>query len=325
MGFLRGKTILQVTLAAVLTWTVVMAGLLTWNINVESKQTIDQATHQLRTFFQEFLLTRFWNAMHGGVYVKITEETQPNPYLDVPLRDVTTLEGIKLTKMNPSYMTRQIGQIAEQQGKFRFHITSLNPIRPDNKPNAWETKALKVFNTGAKEFFEIIETDSMEKVFSYMGPLYIEEDCLKCHGKYGVKVGDINGGISISMPAGQLIASQDKYILFLSGAYFLLWVLGIMGMYAAHTRLSIEESKREKAILQLEDALAEVKKLSGLLPICSSCKNIRDDQGYWLQLEQYISQHSEAQFSHSICPNCAQKLYPELYEKIQKKKKLLQK
>jgi len=59
MAFLRGKTILQVTLAAVLTWTVVMAGLLAWNINVESKQTIDQASHQLRTFFQEFLLTRF--------------------------------------------------------------------------------------------------------------------------------------------------------------------------------------------------------------------------------------------------------------------------
>ena len=79
MDILKGKTILQISLAAAFIWTLVLAGLLTWNINAELKQTIDQASHQSRTFFEEFLLTRFWNAMHGGVYVAITEATQPNP------------------------------------------------------------------------------------------------------------------------------------------------------------------------------------------------------------------------------------------------------
>jgi hypothetical protein len=55
--------------------------------------------------------------------------------------------------------------------------------------------------------------------------------------------------------------------------------------------------------------------LRGLLPICSSCKKIRNDQGYWEQIEVYIRDHSEADFSHGICPECAQKLYPELYKK----------
>jgi ABC-type amino acid transport substrate-binding protein len=64
---------------------------------------------------------------------------------------------------------------------------------------------------------------------------------------------------------------------------------------------------------KLTKALAEVKQLSGFLPICASCKKIRDDKGYWNQIESYISQHSEAEFSHSICPECAKKLYPELY------------
>jgi PAS domain-containing protein len=73
------------------------------------------------------------------------------------------------------------------------------------------------------------------------------------------------------------------------------------------------EQEREKVIQQLQQALAQVKKLSGLLPICASCKRIRDDRGYWLQVEEYIHDHSEAQFSHSICPECARKLYPELY------------
>ena len=65
---------------------------------------------------------------------------------------------------------------------------------------------------------------------------------------------------------------------------------------------------------ELHSALAQVKQLSGLLPICSSCKKIRDDAGYWQQIEAYIRDHSEAQFTHGICPECARKLYPELYQ-----------
>ncbi len=62
---------------------------------------------------------------------------------------------------------------------------------------------------------------------------------------------------------------------------------------------------------ELNSALSNVKKLSGLLPICASCKNIRDDKGYWTEIENYIRKHSEAQFSHGICPNCISKLYPD--------------
>ncbi len=70
------------------------------------------------------------------------------------------------------------------------------------------------------------------------------------------------------------------------------------------------EKEREKLISELQVALDEVKTLSGLLPICASCKKIRDDKGYWNQIESYIGERSEAKFSHSICPDCAKKLYP---------------
>jgi len=70
------------------------------------------------------------------------------------------------------------------------------------------------------------------------------------------------------------------------------------------------EEEREKLIGELQEALAKVKQLSGLLPICASCKKIRDDKGYWNQIESYIRDHSEAEFSHGICPECAAKLYP---------------
>jgi len=72
------------------------------------------------------------------------------------------------------------------------------------------------------------------------------------------------------------------------------------------------EQEREGLIRDLEYALSEVKNLSGLLPICAHCKNIRDDKGFWQKVEKYIQDHSEAEFSHSICPECAKKLYPDL-------------
>ncbi|MGO9572000.1 MAG: hypothetical protein ACLP5H_31145 [Desulfomonilaceae bacterium] len=73
------------------------------------------------------------------------------------------------------------------------------------------------------------------------------------------------------------------------------------------------EEDKERLIRELQEALAKVKMLSGMLPICSSCKRIRNDQGYWQRIEEYIRDHSEADFTHSVCQDCARKLYPELY------------
>lgn len=75
------------------------------------------------------------------------------------------------------------------------------------------------------------------------------------------------------------------------------------------------EEEREKLIAELREALAKVKTLSGMLPICSHCKKIRDDKGYWNQVEIYIRDRSEAEFSHGICPDCLKKYYPEYYDK----------
>jgi PAS domain S-box-containing protein len=74
------------------------------------------------------------------------------------------------------------------------------------------------------------------------------------------------------------------------------------------------EAERDMLIHDLQDALANVKSLSGLLPICASCKKIRDDKGYWSQVEGYIQKHSDATFTHGMCPDCLKKLYPDLVE-----------
>lgn len=72
------------------------------------------------------------------------------------------------------------------------------------------------------------------------------------------------------------------------------------------------EAERERLIVELQDALAKVKTPRGLIPICASCKKIRDDQGYWTQLETYLAKHSDTKFSHSLCLDCVRKLCPDL-------------
>jgi hypothetical protein len=94
-------------------------------------------------------------------------------------------------------------------------------------------------------------------------------------------------------------------------------VLAAGGAYRLRVR---ELLARERELAdRVEKALADVKVLRGLIPICASCKKIRDDRGYWNQLEQYIGDHSEAAFSHGICPDCVRRLYPDLADKIERR------
>ena len=88
-----------------------------------------------------------------------------------------------------------------------------------------------------------------------------------------------------------------------------------MASFVDITKRKQLEQEKENLILKLQDALNKIKTLRGLIPICAACKSIRDDKGYWHQVEKYVQAHSEAHFSHGICPECSKKLYPELYKK----------
>lgn len=92
-------------------------------------------------------------------------------------------------------------------------------------------------------------------------------------------------------------------------------IVGVVGLSRDITRIKDLEDQQARTIDKLDQALHRIKTLSGLLPICSSCKKIRDDAGYWHQVETYVHDHSEASFSHGLCPECADKLYEEMHLK----------
>ena len=89
-------------------------------------------------------------------------------------------------------------------------------------------------------------------------------------------------------------------------------IVGRMASFVDISRRKQTEAEREDLVFELQRALAKIKTLRGLVPICASCKKIRDDKGYWHQLEVYIHNHTDAEFSHSLCPDCVELLYPDL-------------
>lgn len=312
MNKLEKSSVRVVSALYLLGWTAIIIVICFWQINNEQDKTEKLSAYQARAFFQEIVTTRSWNSSHGGVYVPVTSSTQPNPFLDDPQRDLTTEKGLKLTKINPAYMTRQIAEIANHKNLVRFHITSEKPIRPENIADDWETKVLQLFLSGSTEHSEFTQNKDGEVVFRYMAPLWVEESCLKCHAKQGYKKGDLRGGISVTLAAGKIFVIQKNAISKFVIAFTCIWLVGLAIVSIGFHMLKKEEIRRKKIIIELESTIGQVKKLSGLLPICSHCKKIRDDKGYWNQIESYIDDHSEAKFSHGICQDCAKKHYPDV-------------
>lgn len=114
-------------------------------------------------------------------------------------------------------------------------------------------------------------------------------------------------GYFLSPPGGELWKVLSNRGL----ALFAIWVTALLSR-----QRRLLEMKNEAIIAEREKALDDVKILRGFLPICAACKKIRDDKGYWNQIEAYIHEHSEAEFSHSVCPECLPKLYPDLADSV---------
>jgi len=308
------------TLSVTLIWLAVVASFLGWNIIEEKSATKRLAFNTGRAFHQLLVTARSWNAGHGGVYVPVTNETQPNPYLKDLLRDLKTDQDLRLTKINPAYMTRQIAEIAMQhQDGIQFHITSLKPIRPANKALDWESTWLKSFEAGKKEEGDFFRSGKTS-LFRYMAPLVTEDNCLKCHALQGYRVGDVRGGISVTIPGLSDSVNPALYFGYGSAALFGCVFILLGGLSLEKKQKLLLESnqllknkiqERQKTISQLKEANDKVSTLSGIVPICMHCKKIRDDKGYWNQLERFISDHSEAQFSHSVCDKCMAEHYPD--------------
>jgi diguanylate cyclase (GGDEF)-like protein len=164
-------------------------------IYLNNQKTIELGLkNRAQALYNSLIITRKWNALHGGVFVEKTPGMESNPYLQDP--DITAGNGKIYTKKNPALMTREISEIADKEGAFQFHITSLKPLNPNNAPDAFEQQALLGFAQGKNEAITKEKHDGVTH-YRYMAPLIVEQPCLACHAAQGYRLGDVRGGISI--------------------------------------------------------------------------------------------------------------------------------
>ena len=208
-------------------WTGILCLSLFLFIQTKQNQMSTVALNLAVTSHAKDVIYRMWNASHGGVYVPITESTQPNPYLTVPGRDVTTTDGLRLTLINPAYMTRQVHSMGPDQAGIITHITSLKPIRPGNAPDAWEEKALRAIESENLKEYSATETINGVKHLRYIKPMITEERCLKCHAQQGYKVGDVRGGVAVAVPVPGLMGIYKVEVASVLVLHVVLWSLGL--------------------------------------------------------------------------------------------------
>jgi len=244
------------------TWTVIVIILLVHEYIETHNSTVEIAINTARAHLDKEKSFRLWGALHGGVYVAVRDDTPPNPYLaGLKERDIETKSGRKLTLLNPEYMLRNLNETFSKLYGVAGHITSLNPLRPENRPDPWEATALNKFNGGAKEVMEIVTTPGHPPALRLMQPLYVKPECLKCHGHQGYKVGDLRGGIDISLPMGKLLLQARHQFALHCIPVLVLWLLGSAGIFIGSKKLQKKTTKLALSNIELQREIEDRRKV----------------------------------------------------------------
>jgi signal transduction histidine kinase/CheY-like chemotaxis protein len=243
-------------------WTLLILFSLALTFYSQRQHTMESAKNIARANFDKDQAFRKWASTHGGVYVPVDmNRTPPSPYLShLPHRDVTTQTGAKLTLMNPAYMLRQM--MDEYAGLYgaRGHITALDILNPNSKPDKWEEEALKSFQKDRKikEILEVTgDGDSMQ--MRLIRPMQNAPSCLKCHAHQAIYQGTPTaGGVSVTVPMKELFTLEQNYFQKSILIHLFIWIFGIIAFQIAYTK---EKKAKDLAHQLLQDSIKANTKL----------------------------------------------------------------
>lgn len=210
-------------------WSALLALSLLINLHNYRSESLTNAMLVANAYLDKDLAFRRWLTMHGGVYVKPTERTPPNPYLKVPDRDVLTTGGKALTLVNPAYAMREVLEDFSEQYGIKGHLTSLTLMNPQNAPDPWEREALLRFEQGEKEVSATVDIKGAQAL-RLIRPVYMEKACLKCHSEMNIPVGGIRGGISTTVPLASFQAASNNALHINISSHLAIWLVGLLAI-----------------------------------------------------------------------------------------------
>jgi|GEM_PF-1528922 Signal transduction histidine kinase len=247
-------------LLLILTWTAVIALSLYHNVKVAQKHALDSATIQARTAFEKDLALFAWSDTAQVLYALASDAVKPNTYLgylSLKDRDVE-IGNQRLTRLIPPYLVRLLHEGGSLNSGVNSHLTSLNPLRPQNSPDPWENLALeRIEKENIREVREVQTMDDKDYL-RFMGALEVRENCLTCHAYQGYKVGDIRGGVSVSVPMSAFEEGLVEQMTQLFTTHALLWLLGAVAVAIALVTTASRQRERDMAEQQLRHLTVEL-------------------------------------------------------------------
>ena len=245
--------------ALVILWTTAFAFTLTWSLIDKSNKTRDVLRAEARSAFRKDRGLLRWYAARGGVFVPAptaapTDRTKPEG-------DVRS--GQRLVPVDASDMIREVHGFGHEESELQTHLVGLQPRHSANAPDAWETDALKRLAEGEPEVSSE-RTIRGTTFLQTMRPLIVEESCLKCHAERGYRVGELRGGISISVPFAPLWPLEKAELLRSIASYGSMWLFGLCSIFfgARQLRRQIEQRiETEKALRKREGQMIAAQQL----------------------------------------------------------------
>ncbi len=246
------RHVIKYVVLVLLFWTTIIAVSLYLNIKDQKNRTLDIVQKIALSNFNKDQAYRLWATSHGGVYVPPTEKTPPSPWMaHIENRDIETVDGMKLTLMNPAYMLREMMDDHSKLYGIKGRISGIVYLNPNNKATPWEEKAIRSFEKGATEASEIVLQND-EEFFNLMKPMIMNEGCQKCHGHLGFKNGEVRGGVGVSVPMKSYRASEYILIRNTTLAHIFVWIIGVGALLFVGYKTKQQLIEREKDLDELK-------------------------------------------------------------------------
>lgn len=250
--------------------------------------------------FDNMVITRSWNAGHGGVFVKQNHSLKPNPYLKNNF--IKSNKDDTLIKINPAWMTRQISEISNNKSNYYYKITSLKPINPNNKADSFETEALQYLekNRNEKYYYNINTLTPKNNQFDFLGKLVVTNKCMQCHSYQGYSIGDIRGGIRVSIPT----QNYTKSLLYNKSQTSFLYKIIILVAFIIILTVSLFLYKNYQYQIKLESEKKRFQNLIDLqnnIVIITDGKKINYGNKSFLHFFDYINLQSFLKDYNCIC------------------------
>jgi len=230
-------------------WVTIIIGLMLINLRQIRVAQYAMATIDARANVDEDIAFRLWVSSQSGVYVPVTDRSQPDPSLShIPERDIVTPTGKLLTLINATGMLRLIKADYPDLYGIRGHLTGLTPLHGETAPDEWEKAALLKFQEGIKEISEVVSIDGVPYL-RLIKPMCAGGQCLKYHANYSTEA--VGGGESIAVPLSPYLARMQKEMIFCVACYGIVLAIGLTGIGLGRNRLIHHIEERDKT----EDAL----------------------------------------------------------------------